>query len=153
MYHGSFMQPKFMALLTGALALTTPTPTPTQVATLDTWATIWVPRIEASAQTLFSGPFSFGELGTLAEVVVQAAQGLRGAIGGLDRAKIAQAVLHTTVVELVPAPLQHWVLPLIDGPGAAALIEATFRRVFGPSVTSSPAPVVDAPEVTPGGVQ
>ena len=145
------MQPKFLALLTGALALTSPTPT--QAATLDTWATTWVPRIETSAQTLFSGPFSFGELGMLAEVVVQAVQNLKGAISGLDRAKIAQAVLHTTVIELVPAPLQHWVLPLIDGPGAAALIEAAFQRVFGSPAASGPAPVVGAPEVAPGGIQ
>ncbi len=99
--------------------------------------------------------FSFSELGLLAQNAVNAAQDLKGIFSGADRARIAQATLHTVVATLAPERVKSWALPLVDGPAIAALIEAAFRFLEERGLLHKPsaAPVVDASDVDAGGVQ
>lgn len=141
------------ALLTAILALT-PAATAPQKTALDEWVNHWGPLLTDQAKTLLGGNFGFSGLGKLAQDAVNAAQDLKGIFSGTDRAKIAQAVLHTTVATLAPDRVKKWALPLVDGPAVAALIESAFRYLEGAGLLKMPAlPEVAAPEVEAGGVQ
>lgn len=138
----------FLSLLTTWLALSAVTQP--QEHALTAWAEKYLPEVTQQARDCFSGPFSYGELGTLAETSVRAAQELKGILVGTDRAKVAQAVLIIAAREVLPDNYEGWALPLLRGEAIASLIEAAFRRLFGAEAAP---PVVDAPEVPEGGVQ
>lgn len=136
-----------------ALLLTTAA-NPAQKTALDAWAEQWGTQLFQQGSALFSGAFSFTEIGQFAQSAVEAAQGLKGIFSGQERAKIAQTILHTVIAEYAPLVVKEWALPLVDGPGCAALIEAAFQRIYGSGQQEvSAVPVVDAPDVTKGGVQ
>ncbi len=139
------------SVLLTALMLST-TPTTAQQTALDTWADHWLPSLTEQARALFSRKFDMAEVGQFARQAVTAAQDLKGVFGGSDRAGIAQAILHTAISTYAPANVKVWILPLVDGPGCCAIIEAAFRVVFGPIAQAS-APVVDASDVAEGGIQ
>ena len=61
-------------------------------------------------------------------------------------------MLSWVVQEVCPDSLEAWVVPLVEGDGVAALIESAFLKLF-PEKAPGAAPVVEAPEVAPGGVQ
>lgn len=129
-------------------------PTLAQQTALDSWAETYLPRLRQEGRSLLQGRFDITELYEFAQLVVAAAQQLKGVFSGQERAKIAQALLHTAVKECAPLTFQEWALPLVDGPGCAALIESAFQRVFGSGQQDvSAAPVVDASDVDKGGVQ
>lgn len=138
----------FLSLLTASLALSGAQ----QQHALDTWADKYIPELTDKALACLSGPFSFGEVGDLAEAAVRAAQDLKGIFAGTQRAEIAQVVLVASVKAVLPDDAEHWVLPLLESDVVEGIIEAAFRRVFGPQAQGAP-PVVDAPEVEPGGIQ
>jgi hypothetical protein len=146
------MKSKFLSLVSAALLLS-PTDT-VQTGALQTWSDTYVPLLENEARALLSGPFGWSELGQLAETAVKAAQELKGIFKGTPRATIAQVLLREAVVLALPDNIEHWALPLVNSSAVTSLIEAAFQRVFGPEViVVSHAPVVDAPEITPGGIQ
>lgn len=148
---GKMQKSKFLNLLTGALALGNATAV--QTTALDAWTDKWLEKLTAEAVGLFTGPFAYQELGMLAETCVIAAQELKGVIKGIPRAVLAQKALGAAARAALPDAYEGWALMLIDGPGAAILIESAFQRLFGPEGTLSNAPVVDAPEVAEGGIQ
>lgn len=115
------------------------TPTLPQQAALDSWADKYLPRLSEDGRALFQGKFDITEVYNFGQIAVQAAQELKGMFSGQERAKVAQALLHMAVKQYAPLIFQEWALPLVDGPGCAALIESAFQRVFGSgqhSVTS-----------------
>lgn len=140
----------FLSMLTASLALGAASTN--QTVALDAWADKFLPELISEAKACLEGPFSFAEIGALAETAVRAAQDLKGIFTGTARAKIAQAVLVVSVKAALPDEAESWVLPLLEGPAVEAIIEAAFRRVFGDQAKGAP-PVVDAPEVEPGGIQ
>lgn len=140
----------FLSLLTTSLALTAVSEQ--QSNALEAWGGKYIPELTSKARDCLSGPFSYGELGALAEASVQAAQELKGIFAGLDRAKIAQGLLIIAAREVLPDTYEGWALPLLRGEAVASLIEAAFRRLFGEERKGAP-PVVDAPEVAEGSVQ
>ncbi|MDO4264677.1 MAG: hypothetical protein Q4C67_10820 [Deinococcus sp.] len=139
-------------MLTAALALGTVNAPQTDV--LGKWADKHLPQLISNTKDLMQPPFTMAELERLAMHAVTAAQDLKGVFAGKQRAKIAQAVLSFAVQEICPDSLEAWVVPLVEGDGVAALIESAFLKLF-PEKAPAPAtaPVVDAPEVAPGGVQ
>lgn len=137
------------AVLLSAILLNAPS-TSTQQSALDAWADTWLPKLTEQGKALFEGNFDMAEVGQFAREAVTAAQDLKGVFSGTDRAGIAQAILHTAIAEFAPAAVKLVILPIVDGPGCAAIIEAGFRVVFGPQ---GAAPVVDASDLAAGGVQ
>ncbi|MDO4246786.1 MAG: hypothetical protein Q4C89_12245 [Deinococcus sp.] len=144
------MKKSALSMLIAALTLSSAESQKTNA--LDQWAKMHVPALIKGAQDLMAPPFTPSELIMLAQQSVVAAQELKGVFAGKDRAKIAQTVLSYAVQEVCPDDLEAWVVPLIEGEGVAALIESAFLKLF-PEKAPSAAPVVDAPEVAPGGVQ
>lgn len=145
----------FLAGLTTALALTSTAP---QTAQLEAWADLYLPELRGKAQALLQPPFSLGELEKLADVAVRSAQELKGIFSGIPRAVIAQTALVVAVKSALPSQVAPWLLPWLEGPGLAALIESAFQKAFGPETVPLPgaggaAPVVDASDVDAGGVQ
>ncbi|WP_288481800.1 hypothetical protein [uncultured Deinococcus sp.] len=140
----------FIAGLTTALALTSTAP---QTAALEVWADKYLAELRQKAQELLQPPFSLAELEQVADVAVKAAQDLKGIFYGVPRAVIAQTALVAAVKTVLPATAAPWVLPWLEGPTLAALIESSFQRLFGPAADTSAAPVVDASDVAEGGVQ
>lgn len=138
------MKKQLLTLLTGTLALGAATST--QTAALDAWADHYLPDLLRQGQAILRGNVTYDSLGKLAESAVKAAQELQGIFAGTSRAKIAQAVFVVAARAALPDGVEHWIMPFLEGEALAALIEAAFLRVF-------PAPVVDADDVAPGGVQ
>lgn len=97
-----------------------------QTGTLEQWMNEWFPKLQ-NATTHITG---IGTLWVAAEICVQAAQDLKGVFEGKNRAQIAQTLLVVFVKQLSPEHVETWLLPLVEGEGCAALIEAAFRRLF-----------------------
>lgn len=144
------MKQQLLTLLTGTLALGAAA-TPTQGDALDAWADKYLPTLKDLATSLLTPPFTIVEVQELAEEAVLAADELRDVFKGLSRAKIAQAILSVTARAACPDGLEPWVMPLIEGPGAEAMIESAFRKLF--PERAAQAPVVDASDVDAGGIQ
>ncbi|ULH17326.1 hypothetical protein MF271_19240 (plasmid) [Deinococcus sp. KNUC1210] len=141
-----------MPALTAALGSTATTQDSATAPALIAWVSEYEPQLLSAAQQLLSSPFNWAEIGKLAEVVNKSVRVLNGIFQGTDRAKVSQAVLVLVVqetIQLLPEPertMAGWVLPLLQGPAVAAVIEAAYQRVFG----VGKAPVVDAPELPSG---
>ncbi|MGM9319778.1 hypothetical protein [Deinococcus aquaticus] len=138
------MKKQLLILLTGPLALGAATST--QTTALDAWADHYLPELLRQAQSVLRGNVTRDSLGKLAESAVKAAQELQGIFAGTSRAKIAQAVFVVAARAALPDGIERWIMPFLEGEALAELIESAFLRVF-------PAPVVDADDVVPGGVQ
>ncbi|WP_407538857.1 hypothetical protein Q0M94_11825 [Deinococcus radiomollis] len=144
------MNSKLLLTLTALLGNTAATDNATTTA-LSAWVSEYEPLILTEAQVLLRSPFTWSELGKLAETTVQAVNGLKGVLVGADRAKVAQTVLVVAVKEglqFLPLPMRAvagWVLPLLEGPVVAGFIQAAFEKLF--PVT---APVTNAPELPSG---
>ena len=145
------MKKQLLTLLTTTLALGAPVTT-TQGDALDAWADKYLPVLKDMAAALLTPPFNILEVQELAEEAVLAADELRDVFKGVPRAKIAQAVLSVAARAACPDGLEPWVMPLIEGSGAEAMIESAFRKLF-PERAAQAAPVVDASDVDAGGVQ
>lgn len=144
----------FLAGLTAALALNSTAP---QTAQLEAWADLYLPELHKKAQELLQPPFTLAELEGVADVAVRSAQELKGIFKGVPRATIAQTAFVVAAKAALPDQVEPWVLPFLEGPGLAALIESAFQKAFGPETVPTPAtstaPVVDAGDVAEGGVQ
>lgn len=141
-----------LSLLTGALALGSTSTTPSALETqLGGWAEKHLSVITESARELVTPPFTLNELQELAAEAVIAANDLKGVLAGTQRAKVAQTILVAGVKYVAPDALEPWVLPFLEGAGLAAIIESAFLKLFPEK--AQPAPVVDASDVEPGGVQ
>lgn len=111
------------------------------------------PLLQAGA-ALFKGGFSYSRLGKFAEVAATAADKLGDIFEGLEQAEVAQALLGIVVRIVTPDTIEPWIMPLIEGEGAKALIEAAFQRVLGPKAVEGP-PVIDteAEDIPEGGLE
>lgn len=147
------MNKNLLALLTTALS-----PTDAQKDALTTWVDTHGKAVLDAARECLTGEFDWAELGKLAEVASKSASALGSAFEGLERAEIAQIILSASARAVLPDAVEHWVLPLLEGDGVKALIEAAFRKwVSSPPLKEipRPAPVTDdatlpAPSITEG---
>ena len=98
---------------------------PEQTAALDAWADKYLPELTEKARACVNGPFSWEEVGNLAESASQAAQELKGLFGGTERADIAQTILAVSVKAALPDNVEHWVLPMLEGDAVEPVDPAT----------------------------
>ena len=143
--------------LMSRLAIAAATP---QGDAIQNWVSEYWPKLLAEAKTLQAEGWDYQSLGALATTTMQAAQALKGVFKGTTRAEIAQVVFVAAVKAALPDDYEHWIVPLLESPVVAGLIESAWRRVFGPDGTpaslpapAGEAPVVEAPELPEGGVQ
>lgn len=124
--------------LTTALSLSA-SDTTTQNA-LQAWVDQHIPGLIEKAKSALTGGFDITKLFGLAGEVVSAVQGLKGIIGGQDRAAVAQVVLVIAAQAALPDLVEPWIIPLLKGEGVKALIESAFQKLFGPE--KAPLPTV-----------
>ncbi|GGI75506.1 hypothetical protein [Deinococcus wulumuqiensis] len=117
-------------LLTALLALGTSTRTDGTVtaADLSPWLAKHAPALKAKAQQLRDGA-TWGEVTSLIDTTVKAAQELKPLLTGKPRARIVLTIVQTLVREYAP-PSAAWLTMLLDSAFAEQLVEMGFRRLF-----------------------
>lgn len=117
-------------LLTALLALGTSTRSDSTLAAADLspWLAKHAPALKAKAQALRDGA-TWGEITSLIDTTVKAAQELKPLLQGKPRARIVLTIVQTLVREYAP-PSAAWLTMLLDSQFAEQLVEMAFRRLF-----------------------
>lgn len=112
-------------------------------------------RVVQRAKDIFTPPFSVDELTGLYGELSEAAEVLKTVFDGDDLPEVIQKVVVAGAAYALPDGVEPYILPLISGPGALALIESAYRKWAKPH---DPQPVTNdatlpAPDVVEGGQQ